>query len=187
MRPFSIAIALLAVSAAAPAADPDPHDRVVQALTDGNRAVARRDAKMLDRSQRLLVTLGAQPREGTPDLTRHWRAEADRLARRPFPDVAPLRGRVLGSGYQAATLPKGGSLTLEQIFLGGQKAKVSVVPNSPAELALSVSEGEAAPLCARRAAQTPASCAWLPIWTTRYRIRIVNRGTKPAPVYIVVN
>lgn len=181
----SLAPEVAANQAALPPAD--THDRVVEALLKGSEAQAARDAKSLDRSQRLLVSAGARPEEGTPDLAAAWQADAERIAGKPFPEPPPVRGRVLGSAYRTATLAAGATLTLEQIFMAGQKAKVSLVPGAKSQLGFAISEGSADPVCAKDVAGAPASCSWLPIWTTRYKIAISNKSKRPAPVYVVVN
>lgn len=172
------------LDAAGPA---DPHERTVLALAEGVRALGRSDAGALDAAQRALVTSGARPETGEPDLAFAWHSKAERIAGKPFPAPPPVRGRVLGSAYKSATVASGGGLTLEQIFMAGQKARVSVVPAAKADVTLRVSEGSDAPICAKAANGAPASCAWLPTWTARYRIEILNRSARPTPVYIVIN
>ena len=171
---------------AAIAANADDHDRTVEALTLGSRASAERDFKGLEKAQRLLSLAGARPDGEGPDLAASWRSEASRLSGWTVTAPPPMRGRVLGSAYRKTTLAGGETLKLEQIFMAGQKARVSIVPGDGSPLSFSVSEKDGSALCTRSVAGAAASCAWLPTWTTRYRIEVRNQARKAELVYLVI-
>jgi hypothetical protein len=176
-------LALAANDAAPP---PDRHDLAVRAISVGVSATAKKDARRLIEAERLLVAAGARPEAGGADLAGRWRDDARRIARRALPPP-PTRGRVLGSAYKEATLAAGGALAVEQIFLAGRKAKVSVVPGNGDALRFAVSDQEGKALCVRETSAKPASCSWLPAWTTRYRIEVRNPRPTRASVYLIID
>jgi hypothetical protein len=170
----------------ASSAPTDPHDLAVQALWQGQAAIARRDPASIERSLGMLAASGATPAEGD-DLAVLWSREGARIAGRPLPQQPPFRGRALGAAYRKAMVEPGVPLVIEQIFLAGKKARVSLVPGGNTALGLVVAQQGEPAVCTREVAAAPADCIWLPVWTTRYRIEVRNRGRSAAPVYLVIS
>ncbi|MDB5720340.1 MAG: hypothetical protein JWP15_958 [Alphaproteobacteria bacterium] len=171
--------ALAAIAAAAPA---DPVDTVALVLASGMAAEAAGNGRaMLDAAGRLDAS-GARAEEG--DLAMHWR---DLARSRGIRDrVPPLRGRALGPAYRRGTLDAGAELATEQVFLAGQKAVVALVPQPGRNLSILVASPDK-PICARDAQPPRATCSWLPLFTSRVRISVSNRGANPATYYLVSN
>jgi len=155
----------------------DRHDRAVDALVKGSAAIAGENSESLAAAGRSLRASGARPVDGA-DLAQQWTTGSD---------ARPLRGRALGSAYRRATLEGGSRIAVEQIFLAGKKARVSLVPARPSRLRFSISNGSNDPLCEHPVEAAPVSCSWLPTWTERYRIEIENRSAEPVPLYLVID
>ena len=83
-------------------------------------------------------------------------------------------------------LPAGQGLTTQQVFLAGQKAEVSLVPEPGRALTIRIA-GRDQQICERTAAASKAACSWLPVFTHRVEIRISNQGAQPASYYLVSN
>lgn len=85
------------------------------------------------------------------------------------PDGPP--GRLGGDGWQRGWIEAGAELKLEQQFLAGQPAAVTLMAPPAAPLAVTVAEAGAAPVC--RGAR---GCRWQPAFTGRYAITLRNGG-----------
>ena len=81
-------------------------------------------------------------------------------------------GRLGGDGWQQGWIEAGGELKLEQQFLAGQPAAVTVLAAPFAPLAVTVGETGEAPIC-RGASR---ACRWQPAFTGRYAIVLHNGG-----------
>jgi len=97
----------------------------------------------------------------------------------------PMRGRTLGPGYRRGTLEAGETMRLEQSFLSGERAMVSLSASQANRLALTVSHPDRRRVCA--GSSTPVDCSWLPLITQRFTIQITNRGPDRASYYLVTN
>jgi hypothetical protein len=156
---------------------PGRAEQVAEALLRADRAEQRGDAAALAKAALLLDRLGpeAQTDADAEALTR-WRASLPA-------DLPPLRGRALGPGYRSAMLMPGAATQLHQTFLGGRRAQivVRVVQGSPPRLLVrDQSERE---VC--RADSNPVNCRWMPLYTQRHSIEIVNAGPEMSRIYIV--
>lgn len=178
---------LLLGAAAQALSAPDRHAMTVAAIAEGDAAIAQRDARRLADAERLLSASGARPLDAGADLVGSWRREANVRGLAPPPPAPPTRGRVLGSAYKQALLQPNGSMAIEQTYLAGQKAQVSVVPSRQAEVTVAVVDMDGKTVCRREAAARPASCSWMPLWTTRYRIELRNPTPRPAAAYLVID
>jgi hypothetical protein len=181
MKPILIAAALLS-TAAAPA-NVDSVDSVSLALARGLAAEASGDPRAMLGAAQNLDALGARPDADQPDLAGRWR---DLAKRRGFKDRSPWRGRALGPAYRQGKLLPGAALATEQVFLAGQKAMVALVPEPGRSLSIRIA-GPDKEICERVAAPPRATCAWLPLFTTRVKISIANRGQAAADYYLVSN
>ena len=106
--------------------------------------------------------------------------------RRHYTPVAGevYRGRTLGPAYRRAQLAAGERLVIEQIFTAGERAEMAAQTRGGQSVALAVANNKAEKVC--EAQLTPhARCHWVPIFTERFQITLVNRGTTPASVYLV--
>jgi hypothetical protein len=163
----------------------EPIDAVSLALAQGIAAEAANDSHALLAAAQRLEALGARASGGAPSVPTQWRALAGQRGVRST--AIPYRGRALGPAYRAGVLEPGAAMTTEQVFLAGQKAVVALVPHAARTLDLKVSAGDRTNLCARPAEPPRVTCSWLPIFTTRVQIQVVNRSTAPARFYLVSN
>lgn len=150
-----------------------PFDRTIAALTSG---AAERDnpGNRLRTAGTTLLMLGAKPIEGE-DLGVRWSKGAKRSP--------PYRNRALGPGYRSVSLARGDAAHFEQVFLAGQRARVALVPFNQSQFRLEVSDDEGNRQCT---VSTAMRCSWIPLWTTRYRIDVLNTGEKSGSSYLVV-
>ncbi len=162
-------------------------DQVVAALKTGEAAELagdRKQAPVLRRVADTLVAAGARPLEGTQDLAQHWRAAAERVDPGHGAVLPGYRDRALGPAYRTVTLPGGGKAVFEQVFLAGQRARVSVVAVSNSDFQLSVSDDDNRQVC--RNSVTASRCEWVPAWTTRFNVNILNSGPAAGVYYLVI-
>lgn len=126
-----------------------------------------------------LDALGVAAVPGTDeDRLADWRREY----RPPAGEV--YRGRTLGPGYRRAQLAAGERMVIDQIFYAGQRAEMAAQTRGGQPVVLAVTGSQAQKVC--EAQLTPnARCRWLPIFTERFSITLINRGTTPASVYLV--
>ncbi|WP_298401016.1 hypothetical protein [Sphingobium sp.] len=176
---------MLAAAPASPGADRLPDDPVLRVLMAGDAARAAGDGDALRATVQQLKALGAQPAEGQEDLAAVWTREAGAHGRAE-PAFA-FRGRALGPAYRKGSLDAGGSVTMRQLFLAGQRAQISLAPSGRApRLSIRVQDAEGSTLCAKAVGGPQADCAWLPLFTDRYDIVIANGGPEPVAFYLIV-
>ena len=168
------------------AAPQDPVDAVALALARGVAGEQAGDSEAMLKAAAALEDFGARPAADNPDFAKRWQTEAHRRgeSRR---GSGPYRGRALGPAYRSGVLRAGQSLVTEQIFLAGQTARVALVPQPSRSLALRIVTTDDIIVCDRDAAAPRAACDWLPTFTTRVRIHVVNRGSEPARFFLVSN
>jgi len=173
------------VAPAMPAADMGPPDPVLRTLMEGDAALASGDHAALRARAQMLTALGATPAEGQEDLARLWTREAqDHGVAEP---ALAFRGRALGPAYRRGSIVPGGSMTMRQLFLGGQRAQILVAPADGAgHLSIRVQGADGETLCAKPVGDPQADCAWMPLFTERFDIVIENGGAAPAGFYLVV-
>ena len=174
-------LGLLAVAASPAAA---PVESVSQAIAGGMAAEAAGKPKKMLEAARLLDAAGARAGPGEADLAAHWRALAK--ARGVTDKNAPFRGRALGPAYRRGRLDPGAALATDQVFLAGQKAMVSLVPEPGRTLSIRVAAPDKG-ICELAARPPRAICTWLPLFTARVTIEIANKGPASANYYLVSN
>jgi hypothetical protein len=174
---------LLAVALAGAAQPQSAVDAVSLAVARGIEAEQAGDGRAMLAAARRLEALGARPAPDGENLAQHWR----RLARaRGVKDpTPPVRGRALGPAYARGVLAPGRSFATEQLFLAGQKAEVALVPQRGRSLAFRLEAGEKR-ICERTAQAPRASCAWLPVFTSRVAIRVLN-PSRDSVAYVLVS
>jgi hypothetical protein len=161
-------------------------DRVIAALKAGEAAETAgglKQAATLRTAAAALVSAGARPVEGSENLARRWQSAATRLDPAHDSIIPEYRDRALGPAYRTVTLPGGGKAVFEQVFLAGQRARVSVVSVSSNDFELTVNDDDNRRVCSKSA--TGDICEWVPLWTTRFSVRIVN-STKNNGIYYLV-
>lgn len=171
-----IGLGLLAVPAALALlanADEGSFERTVAALTSGAEQAGKPGDRLRAAGTTLLM-LGAKPIDGD-DLGMRWSKGAKQNP--------PYRNRALGPGYRSVSLARGDAAHFEQVFLAGQRAQVALVPFNQSEFRLAVSDDQGGMQCA---VPTAMRCSWIPLWTTRYRIDVVNTGKMPGISYLVM-
>jgi hypothetical protein len=182
---IALLLPLLFAAAASPA-DHRPSDPILRTLVEGEAAQAQGDTASLGRKARVLSVLGAAPAPGQADLAALWREKAQ--ASGAIIDDPPYRGRALGPAYRRGSLLPGGSMTMRQLFLGGQRAHIMVAPTGEGDghLSLKVQGAKGETLCEKPVGGPQADCAWMPLFTDRYHIVIENDGEEAVSFYLLV-
>ena len=162
---------------AAPQPGADRAEHVAEALLMADRAERAKDQDALARAAQRLVRLGAAAQtEADGKVLERWFASLPS-------DAAPMRGRALGPAFRSGRLGPGAATQLNQTFLGGRSARIVLrVANGPAPR-LVVQDQSGRQVCA--AADDPVTCRWVPMYTQRHRIEIVNAGPAMSQFYIV--
>lgn len=181
MKSF-LGLAALAAIMAAPAQE--PVDGVSLAIARGAAAEEAGDGKAMLAAARSLEALGARPADGAADLAAHLRRQA--AARGVRDELPRTRGRALGPAYSEGILQPGETLSTEQVFLGGQKAEIGLVPQPRRSLTIHIAARDWQ-ICGRAVQALKATCSWLPIFTQRVEIRVTNPGSLPTRYYLVSN
>lgn len=163
--------ALVALVGAAPQ---DDFSRTLAALRTGIRGEASGHAEQVKAAASALSALGARPIEGNPDLVEQWDGKAS----------TAYRERVLGPAYVNITLQPGGRYALEQSFLAGRRARVAAFSTKPTRFQLQVKDGDQQRSCTVR--QGTANCDWVPVFTGRVQVNLLNAGKSPAKFVIVM-
>jgi hypothetical protein len=151
-------------------------ERLAAALVDADAAYARDDKVRLADALRRFDALGGKPLDDTPTDLAIWRAAIDQ--------PPPMRGRSLGPGYRSGQLSAGRSEQLEQVFLSGKRASVALSAPSGARLKLEIVDRSQAAVCGKEG--NSSHCQWVPLFTDRYQIRIINPGEKAVRYFLVV-
>ncbi|PLK26908.1 hypothetical protein [Novosphingobium sp. TH158] len=154
--------------------------RLADAMADAAEAEARGDGKALARAVQVIDASGPQPLEGAPrDPLPAWR-DAVRGEAGP-----PWRGRPLGPGYRSGKLSVGGRESFSQLFLSGSAATIALSAPTGDRLALRVLDPSAKPICTDESGRG-GLCKWVPLFTQRYTIEVMNRGAGDARYFLVV-
>lgn len=164
---------------------PDPVEDVAQALARGTVAETHGNGKAMLEAARSLEALGARAGDGAVNASKRWRELA--LAAGVKDRKPPFRGRALGPAYRDGMLKPRTAMSTEQVFLAGQPAEIALVPEPSRPLAISVSTADGKNICSRVANAPRTKCSWMPVFTSRVQIRIVNEGEAPARYYLVSN
>ena len=70
------------------------------------------------------------------------------------------------------------------MFLSGKRASVALSAPSGARLKLEVEDRSEEAVCGKEG--NPNHCQWVPLFTDRYRIRIINPGATSVRYFLVV-
>ncbi|HEX8300798.1 hypothetical protein [Sphingomonas sp.] len=167
-------------------AQQDPVDAVAHALARGFAGEQSGDAKAMLAAAGVLQSRGAKPAAGEADISVQWQTQARRRGAK-FRPAAPYRGRAMGPAYRRGVLAAGESLSTEQVFLAGQKASVTLVPQPSRHLTIRILTPDRKNLCELTATAPRAACNWLPMFTTRVRIQVTNGSKQPAHYFLVSN
>lgn len=155
----------------------DRAERVAEALLMADRAERAQDAAALAQAARRLERLGAAPQtEADEAAMGRWRASLPA-------DAVPMRGRALGPAYQSAALRPGAVTQLNQTFLGGRSAQIVLRVSRGPVPQLVVRDQSDRQVC--KADDDPVKCRWVPLYTQRHSIEIVNTGEQMSEFYIV--
>lgn len=163
---------------AAPRQDMTRAEQLADALSMADRAERSGNVAALGKAALLIDQLAPQAQtEADADTLRRW-GTALPAGAQPL-----LRGRALGPAYRSAMLMPGAATQLKQTFLGGRSARVVVKVVEGSALKVMVRDQSESEVC--RAEHTPFNCRWVPLYTERHNIQIVNTGGAPARFYIV--
>ncbi|MEQ5789240.1 hypothetical protein J3454_15215 [Erythrobacter sp. NFXS35] len=166
-----------AAAAGAPVSAPGKADRVAEALMMAAIAERAQDTAALAQAMLRLDQLGAIPQtDGDAAAMERWRASV------PV-GTSPMRGRALGPAFRSATLRPGASTELNQTFLGGRSAQIVLRVSRGPVPRLVVHDQAERQVCL--ASDDPIMCRWVPLYTQRHRIEIVNIGPVQSEFYIV--
>lgn len=165
----------------------EPAERVAEVLVSGHKAFATGSAaNELVSASSELANLGAKPSStGETDRANLWLAEAQ--SRGFADDRPPFRGRVLGPAYRSGSLAPGEASETSQLFLAGEEAEVVAIPVENTDLQLEIVEGEGARNCTPPPTPARSVCRWVPVFTSRYHIRVRNTGNRASEYYLVTN
>ncbi len=171
---------------------PATHAAILEIIQTGDKANTNKDAQALSRAATLLTQIGAKPMDGnTPDLAKKWEGIAQSLE--PTPKEPPFRGRTKGPAYHQKILAGGAQEILEEVYYASEKAELTLKILSGGKLDLVVREQSAEitepidAVCTLNAKANTTSCQWLPLWTAKYNITIVNHSQEPVPYLLVTN
>lgn len=162
-------------------------DRVVAALKAGETAESlggRQQAATLRLAAETLIASGARPAEGSENLADRWQSAAAGVDHQNAGPVASYRDRALGPTYRIVNLPGGGKEAFEQVFLAGQRARVSVVAVHHSDFQLTVDDDDHRRVCSNVTTSNP--CEWVPSWTTRFSVSLANPRPTAGVYYLVL-
>lgn len=158
------------------AAEPsDSFERVADALSSGFAAERAHEAPARTRAAAILAAEGAHPIGSGNDLVRAWSGP-----RRP----PAYRDRALGPGYRLLRLSSGEAARLEQTFLAGRRARVLALSPDHAGFTLTVKDDDGVRSCV--GSPTRAECSWLPVYTTRITISLINQAGRSGDFLLLV-
>lgn len=164
------------------------HQRLADVLQQGERASqghGKRDAAALAAAARALARMGAQPADGTADLVKQWSEQAVRMGYRKAQDTA-FRGRVLGPAYRKVRLDPASEDISYATFLAGQPATVTITAQSGSKVSFAVESPDKTNPCTVTFAKSRQHCAWMPIYTQRYTIRLQSKEAV-TDAFVIIN
>ncbi|MFM5908421.1 MAG: hypothetical protein ACKOPO_12700 [Novosphingobium sp.] len=168
------------VSSAEVASDLLPVQRLANAMADAADAESRGDTRALAHAVQAIDASGSRPLEASPtDPLPAWRDAARGEA------AVPYRGRPLGPGYRSGKLGVGGRESFSQLFLSGTGATIALSAPTGDKLALRVLDPQSKPICTDESGRG-GLCKWVPLFTQRYTIEVLNRGAGDARYFLVV-
>ncbi len=146
-------------------------DEAAQADASGNKAALSHAVAVLDRT-------GAHALDGGIDPLPAWRARAGNAP-------PPMRGSPLGPGYRSGRISVGGRDSFAQLFLSGTGASIALSSPSGDRVSLRVLDPQAHPIC-DDGNKKDRMCRWVPLFTQRYTIEVLNTGASDARYFLVV-
>lgn len=159
----------------------DPMTRVAEMLADADNPTM--DAAMRAERVAALDRMGLRRAEDSEDdPVSVWRAQALANGYSPL----PFRGRALGPAYRSGWIEPGANKALDQLFLAGETAQISLSNSARAPMALTISDPQAKIIC-QQDGLPPGRCQWVSLFTQRYRIELHNRGQKRLRYFLVTN
>lgn len=164
--------------APAPSSGMTSTERLANDLIEADTAFAADNMALLAEHVRAIELAGARPSDPLGEAAlQAWRSAL------PAGQL-PMRGRVLGPAYISGRLAPGGKLHTEQVMLGGKSVSIAAGTAPRAGLRLRIARADGDIVCE----QSPAharECRFVPAFTQRYRIELVNSGPRDARYHIV--
>jgi hypothetical protein len=185
--PSALALALAGCSGSSPPmaaapAQPAPSTRAEQVaaiLMEAASAEQSGNAAALGRAVQALDRTGAHALEGFgEDPLPGWRSRAGI-------SEAPMRGSPLGPGYRSGRISAGGRDSFAQLFLSGTGATIALSAPLGDRVSLRVIDPQARTVC-DESNKKDRMCRWVPLFTQRYTIEVVNMGASDARYFLVV-
>jgi hypothetical protein len=175
-------------SAAVDTRVPEAHKRVIDLVVAGENARATNDVKTLLQTAQALRDMGAHPITGTEDLAKNWTVMAETMQTDETAPI-PFRGRVNGPAYRKQNLVPAESDTIEDIYYAAELAELTLETLSGAPLSWSVYEvgNEQDQMCQSVGETSTQSCRFTPLWTAKYKIRIINDSRQAASYLFITN
>ncbi len=169
---------LVADVATRPDTATSPALRVAADLAAAAQAEADRDGPALIAAVTRLRNRGVQPLDVAAEASlARWSAVTGAAAN-------PLRGRALGPGFRRDTLAPGESRVLEQVFLAGKPAEISLGGSRNSSLRLTLRDAKTRAVCEHDPA-SGRSCRFTPLFSQRYGIEIANGGQSDETYFLV--
>ena len=174
-------VALACAALPAVAADaPLPAVRLAKAMAAAADAEKSGDKLALARAVRIIDASGSHALDASEhDPLPSWRSGAAGSG------TPPYRGRPLGPGYRSGKLDPGGHESFSQLFLSGTGATIALSAPTGDRLGLRVLDPQAKPICEDGTGRG-GMCRWVPLFTQRYTIEVMNIGKGDARYFLVV-
>jgi hypothetical protein len=166
--------------ASADAQQPLTHaEQIAAALSEAAQADASGDKAALSHAIGILDRTGAHALEGdSDDPMPQWRQQLGNAQ-------PPLRGSALGPGYRSGRISAGGRDSFAQLFLSGTGATIALSAPTGDRVSLRVLDPQAHAIC-DDSNKKDRMCRWVPLFTQRYTIQVVNNGASDARYFLVV-
>jgi len=167
---------------------PQTHKRVIELIKTGEAARAKQDVQTLLQTAQTLREMGAQPVTGTEDLAKNWTVMAESM-QTDKSALPPFRGRIKGPAYRKDSLAPTATETIEDIYYAAEQAQLTLEPMSGAKLSWSIFEADTPndPVCQSQPDAGTQTCRFTPLWTAKYKIRIVNESGQNASYLFITN
>lgn len=157
-----------------------PSNDVASDLAAADQAFKNGDAQTLSAILARLDNRGVRPLDDdAAQLLSSW-ADARTT------DLPPLRGRLLGPGFHKGSLNPGQSQSLQQVFLAGEPATISLAGRSGQTMRLQLRDAKSRVICEYEPA-AGRTCRFTPVFTQRYSIDVANGGRSETTYFLVID
>ena len=138
------------------------------------------------RASQILDHVGANPMSEDNDKAKHWYNLAVSMDSNITEKYPPFRGRVKGPAYREHKLVAGETDIINEVFYAAEPAQLSVNTRH-GSVTMQVKDNEETPVCHLEANDQATSCAWIPLYTTPYKIMLTNTSASDVFYVLVSN